>query len=177
MGARLCAPISAISHPVGSYQRNIRAMQNSPFQTAVLCISGLVAIAISSMILTSPVDFYAANHIAINGDINLLSEIRAPATALFAIGILMLTGAFMSQLTFTATILSTVVYLSYGLSRVASMVIDGIPTHSLIWASVVEVILGMCGFILLMALSKSRSRRSPEGASSPIRLACGRVEE
>ena len=118
-------------------------MQKSPFLTAVLCISGLVAIAIATMILTSPVNFYAANHIDINGNVNLLSEIRAPAAALLAIGILLLTGAFMSQLTFTATILSTVFYLAYGVSRVASMVIDGIPTHSLIWAAIVELTLGL----------------------------------
>ncbi|MGK7934419.1 MAG: DUF4345 family protein, partial [Xenococcaceae cyanobacterium] len=53
---------------------------------------------------------------------NLLSEIRASSGALLAYGILIFTGAFVSQLSFTSMILSSLLFLSYGLSRFASIV-------------------------------------------------------
>jgi len=96
------------------------------------------------MIQISPVDFYAGNNIDIGGNVNLLSEIRASTGALLAYGVLIFTGAFVSQLTFTSMVLSTLLYLCYGLSRFASMVVDGMPVNSLIGAAVVEVLVG-CG--------------------------------
>ena len=68
---------------------------------------------------------------------------------LVAYGVLIFTGAFVSQLTFTSMVLSTLLYLFYGLSRFASMVVDGIPVNSLIGAGVVEVLVGLfCLFCL-----------------------------
>nr|WP_318700659.1 MULTISPECIES: DUF4345 domain-containing protein [unclassified Roseofilum] len=92
---------------------------------------------------------YAMNQIDLGGSVNFLSEIRAPARALFSSGILMLMGAFISQLTFTSTILATLVYLSYGLSRLLGMTIDGIPVASLVWSDGIEIVLGLvCLFCL-----------------------------
>ncbi|MEB3213527.1 MAG: DUF4345 domain-containing protein [Leptolyngbyaceae bacterium] len=118
-------------------------MKQSKRLTVVLCLSGLVAIAIGAMILISPADFYATNHITIGDDVNLLSEIRASAGALFASGVLILIGAFVSQLTFTSTLLATVLFLSYGVSRGIGILIDGVPVSSLIQAGVIEIVIGL----------------------------------
>ncbi len=124
-------------------------MTKSKFPKIVLCISGLIAISVGVMIQISPVDFYAANYIDIGGNVNLLSEIRASSGALLAYGVLILTGAFVSQLTFTSMILATLLFLSYGLSRFASIVVDGMPVNSLIEAGIVEVLVGLfCLFCL-----------------------------
>jgi hypothetical protein len=126
-------------------------MQQSNFQTVVLCLSGVVAIAIGSLVLLSPADFYATNHITIGDDVNLLSEIRAPAGALFSFGILILLGAFISQLTFTSTLLSAVLFLSYGISRAIGILVDGVPTASLVQGGIVEVVIGL---VCLLCLRK-----------------------
>ncbi|MDA0267357.1 MAG: DUF4345 domain-containing protein [Cyanobacteria bacterium] len=100
-------------------------MQPSKFLQVVLCLAGGIAAVIGALILTSPVAFYATNHIDLGNNASLLSEIRAPAGALFAYGLLIVTGAFVPQLTFTATLLATLLYLSYGFSRLVGMAIDG----------------------------------------------------
>ena len=132
-------------------------MEKSKFPKIVLCIAGLIAprkadleeIAVGGMIQISPVGFYATNNIDIGGNVNLLSEIRASSGSLLAYGVLIFTGAFVSQLTFTSMVLATLLFLSYGLSRFASMVIDGMPVDSLIGAGVVEVLVGLsCLFCL-----------------------------
>jgi hypothetical protein len=118
-------------------------MQASKFLQVVLCLVGGIAAVIGALILTSPAAFYATNHIDLGNNASLLSEIRAPAGALFAYGLLIVIGAFVSQLTFTATLLATLLYLSYGFSRLAGMAIDGIPVQSLIWADAIEIGLGL----------------------------------
>ena len=69
-------------------------MTKSKFPKIVLCISGLIAIAIGGIIQISPVDFYAGNNIDLGGNVNLLSEIRASSGALLAYGLLIFTGVF-----------------------------------------------------------------------------------
>ncbi|AFY36892.1 hypothetical protein Lepto7376_0459 [[Leptolyngbya] sp. PCC 7376] len=115
----------------------------------VLAIDALVAIAVGAMIQLSPADFYAMNHIDIGENLNLLSEIRAPAMALLSYGILILAGIFISRLTFTATLLASTFYLSYGVARIVSIGLDGWPSESLITAAVIEIVLGLASLFCL----------------------------
>ncbi|MGD1906088.1 MAG: DUF4345 domain-containing protein [Leptolyngbyaceae cyanobacterium] len=124
-------------------------MQPSKFLRVVLCVAGGIAAVIGALILSSPAAFYATNHIDLGNNASLLSEIRAPAGALFVYGLLIVTGAFVSQLTFTATLLATLLYLSYGFSRLAGMAIDGLPALSLVGSDAIEIGLGLlCLFCL-----------------------------
>lgn len=124
-------------------------MQTSKFLQVVLCLAGGVSAVIGALILTSPAAFYATNHIVLGNDASLLSEIRAPAGALFIYGLLIVLGAFVSQLTFTATLLATLLYLSYGFSRLVGMAIDGLPVLSLVGSDAIEIGLGfLCLFCL-----------------------------
>ncbi|MGD1920004.1 MAG: DUF4345 domain-containing protein [Pleurocapsa sp.] len=134
-------------------------MKKPKFLTVILCLSGLIAISIGIIIQISPLDFYSANNIDIGSNVNLLSEIRASSGFLLTSGILILTGAFVSQLTFISIVLSTVLYLSYGLSRFASMTIDGMPVNSLIQATLIEITVGLfCLFSLWRYLHSEFSK-------------------
>jgi hypothetical protein len=125
-------------------------MENSKVLKVVLIISGLIAVFIGGAVLLTPVAFYATNGIDLGGNISLLNEIRAPGGALLAFGILIIFGAFLTELTFTSILLSTVLFLSYGLSRIISMVADGKPAETLIQAAILEIIIGLvCVFALV----------------------------
>ena len=128
----------------------VEIMKNSKALKTILFISGLIAAGIGAAILFIPVAFHATTGIELGNDTNLLNEIRAPAGALLASGILIITGAFVERLTFTSTVVATLLYLSYGLSRILSMVIDGMPAEELVQVAVLEIIIGLvCVFSLV----------------------------
>jgi len=131
-------------------------MKNSKVLKSILIISGLIASGIGVAILFAPVAFYATYGIELGGDVSLLNEIRAPGAALLAIGILIISGAFVDKLAFTALVVSTLLYLSYGLSRVMSIAIDGMPAEGLVQAAVLEIVTGL---VCVFALVKYRGKQ------------------
>jgi len=133
-------------------------MTNSRVLKTILFVSGLIATVVGGAILVMPVGFYALNGIEFTSDINLLNEIRAPGGALLASGILIMSGAFVAKLTFTATVLSIVLFLSYGLSRILSIAIDGMPVEGLVQAAVLEIVIGMACVLALVAYRENDGR-------------------
>lgn len=115
-------------------------MKNSKVLRMVLLISGLIA---TGIILFLPAAFHATNGIDLGGNSSLLSEVRAPGGALMASGILIMSGAFVAKLTFTFAVVSTLLYFSYGLSRILSMAVDGLPAERLVQAAVLELVIGL----------------------------------
>jgi len=118
-------------------------MKNLKALKVVLFVSGFIAASIGASILIMPAIFYATNGIVLNGNISLLNEIRASGGALLAAGILIISGSFVASLTFTAMVISTFLYLSYGLSRIISFVIDGMPSDGLVQAAALEIVIGL----------------------------------
>ncbi|MDH3693124.1 MAG: DUF4345 domain-containing protein [Gammaproteobacteria bacterium] len=132
-------------------------MKNSKVLKVILFISGLIATGVGAAILIMPVAFYATYDIELVGNTSLLNEIRAPGGSLLASGALIMLGAFVAKLTFTSAVVSTLLYLSYGLSRILSIGIDGIPAEGLVHAVVLEIIVGLvCVFALLKYQEKQR---------------------
>jgi len=131
-------------------------MKNSKALKTILVISGLIASVIGAAILFAPGAFYASYSIAPGGNFNLLNELRASGGAVLASGILIMSGAFVDKLAFTATVVSTLLYLSYGLSRVMSMAIDGMPVDGLVQAAVIEVITGLACFFALVKYTEQQ---------------------
>lgn len=118
-------------------------MKNTKVLDIFLLISGFIAAGIGANILFLPVVFYASNGIELAGNINLLNEIRASGGALLAAGVLIISGSFIPGIKFTAIVLSALLYLAYGLSRVFSFIIDGIPSEGLVLAAGLEVFIGL----------------------------------
>ena len=94
----------------------------------LLVISGITAIGIGAALLFAPVAFEASAGIELGEDINLLSELRAPGGTLLVAGEVILLGAFISTLTILSTVLSSLFYLSYGISRIYGILVDGVPS-------------------------------------------------
>lgn len=116
----------------------------------VLLTGGLVATGIAVTILFAPDAFYATYDIELAGNTNLTNELKAPAGVLFVAGLLMLAGLFHAQLTSVSLTAATAIYLSYGLSRLVSIAMDGVPTSNLVGAAIFELALGgVCLFLLI----------------------------
>lgn len=59
-------------------------------------------------------------------------------------------GAFLAKLTFTSVVVASLLYLSYGLSRILGMVVDGMPAQGLVQAAVLELVVGVaCVFVYI----------------------------
>jgi hypothetical protein len=120
----------------------------------VLVASGLLAIGVGGLILTAPDVFYAAYDIEISNT-SLVNELKAPAGVLLAAGLIMLLGAFRDALASLALTTAATVYLGYGLTRLLSMAVDGVPHSSLVSAAVLEISVGaIAGFFILPEFKK-----------------------
>jgi hypothetical protein len=137
---------------------NFYGMGKSIFLRILLLIGGASLIFIGGSLLFSPVSFQASAGIMLGDDVNLLSEVRASGGALFASGILIAMGAFLSEITFISIIIASLIYLSYGTSRALGMMIDGVPTNSLVVATVAEILLGVTSLLVLIRYRRSTSK-------------------
>ncbi|MDJ0941617.1 MAG: DUF4345 domain-containing protein [Woeseiaceae bacterium] len=108
----------------------------------VLVPSALIAIAIALTILFAPDVFYSGYGIEVVGNATLANELKAPAGTLLIAGLLMFAGVFRRDLAVFSLATATVVYLSYGLSRVISIVLDGVPHSGMISAAGIELLVG-----------------------------------
>ena len=122
----------------------------------VLLMAGIVAIGIAVTILFAPEAFYAAYGIELAGNTNLTNELKAPAGVLLVAGLLMLAGVFRAQLTTVSLTAAAAIYLPYGLSRLLSISIDGVPDSGLVGAAIFEIAVGA---VCLLALIPGRDGR------------------
>ncbi len=114
-----------------------------------LVIAGLLLLAIGGGILLAPHAFHGSNGITLGNNPNLLSEIRAPGGLLASSGIVILIGAFRMQLRSRALQLSVLVYGSFGTARLASMVLDGMPSPAIVGATLLELVVALFGLVIL----------------------------
>ncbi len=135
-----------------------------------LFAAGLMLLVIGGAILLAPHAFHGSNGITLGDDPNLLSEIRAPGGLLLSSGIVILIGAFRRQLQSRAVQLSTLVYGSFGVARLMSMSFDGMPSTSIIGATLVELIVAVAGLALVWRwrLNRSAGRDSYTDLSSRL---------
>jgi hypothetical protein len=131
-------------------------MKRSSFLNAMLAISGLSGIAVGCAMLLIPAQFHATAGIVLGNDVNLLNEMRASGGALLGAGIVITLGTFVSRLKFTGAILATTLYLSYGLSRLLSLQLDGTPGPTLLVVAAAEITIGAFCAIALLGAERNR---------------------
>ncbi len=129
-------------------------MKNSVTTKIFLAFSGLIAIGIGSGLLFAPVEFEASAGVILGEDINLLSEMRASGGAILATGILIILGALIPKLAYLSVVLSSLMYLSYGASRIFGMMVDGMPNNSIVAATTAEIIIGLISILVLLKFDK-----------------------
>ncbi|MBO9701023.1 MAG: DUF4345 domain-containing protein [Sporocytophaga sp.] len=129
-------------------------MKNLKSVKIFLFATGMIGIIIGASLLLIPIAFEASAGIHLDNEVNILSEVRAPGGTLMAAGLLIASGAFISGMTYISIVLAALFYLSYGLSRTISIILDGLPTDTLVMATVSEIIIGLMSLYILFKFPK-----------------------
>jgi hypothetical protein len=127
---------------------------------SILLVSGLIGVVVGGAMLLTPVYFHATAGIVLGSDVNLLNEMRASGGALLASSGVIILGAIIAPIRLTAAIFATTLYLSYGLSRLLSMYIDGRPSDTLLAVAALELAIGLACATALASLRRAGSYRS-----------------
>lgn len=114
----------------------------------ILAVAGLVLAAVGSALLLAPAAMHGSNGVDLGDDASLLSEARAPGGALLVLGAIVVAGAFVRRLRLPAAMIAAAVYLAYGLSRLLSMALDGMPAPGLVVAAGLEIAFGVATAVL-----------------------------
>jgi hypothetical protein len=140
----------------------------------LLIVSGLIALGIGAAGLLTPEVFHTASDIDFGDEVELLNELRAAGGGLVAAGGLILAGAFVARLSFTATLVTALLYLGYGTARVFSMAVDGLPGIGLIGAAVGELAIGAAAAVATRRLAAADEPGLAEGRMHEGAVLAGR---
>ena len=124
-------------------------MKKSKILKGILLILGLVLILLGSWRLFDPIGFFENSGILLSNDVGLLSEARATGGAVVGFGILVLAGAFIQKHSYTSTLVSIVLFLSFGIARLIGWGLDGNPGEKLIQGIIFEFAFGLLGVFAL----------------------------
>lgn len=105
-----------------------------------LGLAGVLASIIGASILVVPRAFFAGNGVILSADPSLMSEIRAPGGLLLIAGVYLLHQALVSRHLRSALLVGAGVFGAYGIARLLSIFLDGVPSTSLIAATSVELV-------------------------------------
>ena len=118
-------------------------MQNSKVLTGILLISGLMILAAGAFTLFNPVGFTARNGIDLGEQISLFNDIRGMGGLMVGSGLIILLGVFHAGMRFTSAVVAAVIFLTFALARVLSIIVDGVPAENLVRATIVELVVGL----------------------------------
>lgn len=142
-------------------------MKNSTLTKITLTLSGSIATGVGVGVLFMPHAFHASAGVVLGDDVNLLNEMRSSGGMVLASGLFILLGAIRAKMAFFALIVSTTLYLSYGLSRVVSLFADGMPGSSLLQILALELFIGtLCVVMLTSSNASSRATEVRYGGKS-----------
>jgi hypothetical protein len=139
----------ATHHPL---TRHARATDTAPptshprWVMATLVADALVAVAIGIAIVGAPRSFIDSVG---EPTADLLSETRAPGGAILAIGAFITMAVIRRRRLGAAAAMGALTYLGYGLSRVLGMVVDGVPSGTIVAATLVELALGVASLAIV----------------------------
>lgn len=126
-------------------------MEKNKTVTVFLILAALIGLSIGGGLLFLPAQLQADNGIILSGASDF-SETRAPGSAIFFAAIFSVISIFQVRLRRTALIIMSLFFLSYGLGRLLSLILDGMPAQGLFYAMIGELIMGAFAVILLIKI-------------------------
>ena len=116
---------------------------------ALLCLSGVTLFMTGTIVMLEPQALFAASSATLDTVPGLLSELRSPGVLLMASGVIIILGGIRKDLTMLALMLSVLVYGTFGISRLFSLIFDGMPPTSILAAMGLELGIGAISLFLL----------------------------
>lgn len=105
----------------------------------LLAGSGAVLGLIGGFLMFSPKALLAMSDVFVASDPGLMSELTAPSGILLLVGAVMMTAAVEQRFVNLGLVAGAITYGSYGIGRLVSMTLHGVPSRSLITAMVIEL--------------------------------------
>lgn len=129
------------------------------FVTGLLLAAGIIGLAVGAMSLFMPDAFYQSAGVTIGNSASLRSEIRAPGGFLLALSVFVIWSAITRNQQFQALVITSTIYLGYGIARVYSFAFDGAPSSSIIIAMIVELLVGAAALYAVIRSPKLTAQK------------------
>ncbi len=129
---------------------------------AVLSGSGSLLGLIGGALMFTPKEFLEMSHVIVERDPGLMSELVAPSGVLIITSAFMMLGAIKPRFANTGLSMGAIVYGSYGIGRLISMALHGLPSGSLVAAMVIELAVAAVLIVLRLASTPHKERRIAE---------------
>ena len=121
---------------------------------ALLALSGAGLVAVGGGTLFAPHAFFASNGAVLGTGPSLMSEIRAPGAFLLVSGLVASVAAMRLVIARPVLALVALIYGAFGIGRLVSIVLDGMPSASLVTAAALEVLVAATALALLLRIRK-----------------------
>ncbi len=128
-------------------------MKNSIVLKFILGIGSAMFFIAGSFSTFNPIGYVARNGVDITDKLTLLNDFRGTGALLIGASLIMFLGIIHERMRFTSTVVMAVLYSTFALGRVISIISDGLPVEGLVKATVVESVVGL---IAIFALIKFR---------------------
>lgn len=106
---------------------------------AVLAGSGTLLGLIGGALLFAPKAFLEMSHVFVKRDASLMSELSAPSGILLIACAVMILGTIRIKHADLALLVGAIVYGGYGMGRLISIGLHGVPSESLLTATIIEL--------------------------------------
>jgi len=131
-------------------------MNHSKVISVFLVLAGIIGLYVGISLVFFPVELQAQSNIVIR-NASHFSETRAPGASILSASILILIGAFRKGGKYTSLLITSLFFLSYGIGRLISLFLDGMPAVGLFYAMIGELFIGVIALILLYKTKTSES--------------------
>lgn len=133
-------------------------MNNSKVVTGFLILAGLIGLYVGGGLLFFPAELQAQSDIIIGSNASHFSETRAPGAAIVAASMIILLGIFRTGWRYISILLTALFFLSYGVGRLVSLFLDGMPAQGLYYAMIGELVIGTIAFFILMKMERPKGQ-------------------
>lgn len=123
-------------------------MNHSKVISVFLVLAGIIGLYVGINLVFFPVELQAQSNIVIRSASHF-SETRAPGASILSASILILIGAFRKGWKSISLLITSLFFLSYGIGRLISLFLDGMPAVGLFYAMIGELFIGVIALILL----------------------------
>jgi hypothetical protein len=110
----------------------------------------------------SPADYLTQLFGKIEFNSDSLSELRGMGGSLFILGLFVLGGAFINRIEDASLIISVLIFGGFSAFRFLSILLDGIPSQSILIALTIEVVFAVIAIPLLLSQQHSSLATSKE---------------